>query len=281
MPPPDRMHYTLRRATELVRATPGRIGHIVHLQNSTEVLVVGDLHGHIPNFQSVMKAADLAHHPTRHLVLQELIHSKFRYPNGGDRSHQLVDLFSALRCQFPERVHYLPGNHELAQWTNRAVGKGDDEYNETFVKGAEAAYGPAGKDIYAAYCDLFRALPLAIRTPNAVFLSHSLPAARYLPTFDPSKFGAEKYDDAEYQPGGFVYGIVWGRDTSDRNVSDYLRKVDSDLLVSGHIPTDEGFLVPNSKQLIVDCSASPAAYVMFPTDRPLTLNELVQGVVVF
>ena len=281
MPPPDRMLTTLRRAIDSVKATPGRVGHLVHLQDCTDVLVAGDLHGHVPNFQVVLKAADLANHPTRHLVLQELIHSKFRYPNGGDRSHQLVDLFAALRCQFPGRVHYLPGNHELAQWTNRAVGKGDDEYNETFVKGAEAAYGAAGKEIYAAYCDLFRALPVGIRTPNAVFLSHSLPAGRHMTMFDAAKFAAETYDPVEFQPGGFVYSVVWGRDTSDRNVDDYLRKVDADLLVTGHIPTEEGFLVPNHKQLIVDCSASPASYVLFPTDRPLTLNELVGSVVVF
>jgi hypothetical protein len=46
-------------------------------------------------------------------------------------------------------------------------------------------------------------------------------------------------------------------------------------LVSGHIPTDTGFDTPNTKQLIVDCCDSPAAYVLFPADRPLTHAELV------
>lgn len=281
MPPPDRMLTTIRRATELVRMTPGRTGAVVRLQECTEVLVVGDLHGHIANFQAVLKAADLGNHPTRHLVLQEVIHSKFRYPNGGDKSHQLVDLFAALRCQYPTRVHLLPGNHELAQWTDRPVGKADETLNELFREGIDAAYGPASADIYKAYCDLFKALPLALRTPNRVFISHSLPAAKHLPDFDPARLERGWFMDIDYQPGGLVYSLVWGRDTSERNVSDFLTKVDADLLVSGHIPTDEGYLVPNSRQLIVDCSESPAAYVLIPTDKPLTQKELLEGLVVF
>jgi hypothetical protein len=281
MPPPDRMLNTLRRAIDHVRATPGRSGHLVRLPNCTEVLAAGDLHGHVGNFRVVLQAADLAAHPTRHLVLQEVIHGPFRYPAGGDKSHQLVDLFAALKCQFPDRVHLLPGNHELAQWTDRPVGKADEPLNDLFRRGVAEAYGPAGADIYRAYCDLFKALPLALRTPNRVFLCHSLVPGKNLETFDPLKLEYERYEDREFVPGGAVYGLLWGRDTSEKTAGEFLRAVDADLLVSGHIPTDTGYHVPNPRQLIVDCSQSPAAYVLFPADRPLTHAELVQGVVVF
>jgi hypothetical protein len=272
---------TLRRATEFAARTPGRTGHLVHLQDCGDVLVAGDLHGHIANFQVLLKAADLAHHPKRHLVLQEVVHSGFKYPTGGDKSHQLVDLFAALKCQFPTRVHLLPGNHELAQMTNRTIGKGDATQNEGFIAGVRTAYGEAWPDIYAAYLTLFRTLPVALRTPNAVFLSHTLIPARTLPKFSPVQLQQEKYTDADYSPGGVIYGLVWGRDTSQETADTFLRKVDSELLVTGHIPTDTGYEVPNTKQLIVDCSSSPAAYVLFPADRPITHAELVSGVVVF
>jgi len=157
MPPPDRLLNTLRRAIDLVRATPGRSGHLVRLRNCTEVLVAGDMHGHVPNFQAVWKLADLAARPTRHLVLQELIHGKFLYPSGGDKSHQLVDLFAAVKCQFPDRVHYLPGNHEMGQWTGRKILKGDADLNEVFRQGVLEAYGKAVMpDVYRAYLELFQ-----------------------------------------------------------------------------------------------------------------------------
>ena len=275
MPAPERMLTILRRATEFVQRTLGRHGHTIFLKDAKDVLVAGDLHGHLANFQTVMNAAALAANPKRHLVLQEVVHSPFRYPTGGDKSHQLLDLFAALKCQFPERVHLLPGNHEMAQMTGRPIGKGNESYNELFVEGIKAGYGTAWGEIHKAYMDMLKALPVAIRTPNRVFISHSLVPARNMATFDPAALQAETYEEKEYLPGGCVYGLLWGRDTSQENADEFLRKVDADLLVSGHIPTDTGFDAPNTKQLIVDCSDSPAAYVLFPADRPLTHAELV------
>lgn len=280
MPPPDRMLTTIRRAIDFVKRTPGRSGHLVRLQDCDDVLVAGDLHGHVPNFQAVLKAADLANRPRRHLVLQEVVHGPFRYPTGGDKSHQLLDLFAALKCQYPTRVHLLPGNHELGQFTDREIGKGNESLNDLFREGVKTAYGSAADEIYAAYCTLLWALPLALRTPNGVFVSHSLPSEKYQEAFDADRLEDEAYDEKDYEPGGLVYGLVWGRDTSEKTAAAFLAKVGCELLVTGHIPTDDGYSVPNPRQLIVDCSASPAAYVLVPADRPLTHADLVGGVVV-
>jgi hypothetical protein len=266
----------LRQAMTLVRATPGRRGHAVELQNCTEVLVAGDLHGHVGNFQVLLRLADLGNHPTRHFVVQEVIHGQYRYPSGGDKSHQLVDLFAALKCQFPKQVHYLPGNHEMAQWTARKVLKADEDLNALFEEGVRTAYGPQfGPEIYQTYLTLFQALPVALRAPNRVLVTHSLPAARVLALFDPSRLEAETYGDMDLQPGGSVHSLLWGRDTAQQTAVDFLRKMDADLLVSGHIASEKGFDVPNDRQVIVDCAESPAGYILFPADRPLTHGELV------
>ncbi len=276
MPAPNRMLTHLRQALSLVRATPGRRGHIVDLQNCTEVLVAGDLHGHVGHFQVMLKFADLANHPTRHFVLQELIHGKFRYPKGGDKSHQLVDLFAALKSQFPKQVHYIPGNHEMAQWTARPVLKADENLNAIFEEGVTEAYGAEfGPKIYETYLELFQSLPVALKAPNRVLVCHSLPAARVLPMFDPARLERDAYEADDLAPGGAVHGILWGRDTTRENVIGFLQKMEADLLVSGHVACEDGFAVPNDKQVIVDCAESPAGFVVFPTDRPLTHTELV------
>ncbi len=276
MPAPDRMLTHLRQAVALVRATPGRRGHTVRLENCTDVLVTGDLHGHVAHFQALLRVADLAAHPTRHFVMQEVIHGKHRYPKGGDKSHQLIDLFAALKCQFPKQVHYVPGNHELAQWTDRPVLKADENQNARFREGVTEAYGAAaGPQVYAAYLDLFRALPVALRAPNGVLISHSLPAARSLALFEPARLERDAYADEDLQPGGSVHSLLWGRDTSAESAANFLRKMGCDLLVSGHIACDAGFAVPNDRQVIVDCAETPAGFVLFPADRPLTHRELV------
>ncbi len=276
MPAPDRMLTVLRQGLTLVRATPGRRGHVVALQECNEILVVGDLHGNVGQFQTLLKIADLAGHPGRHLVLQEIIHGKFRYPTGGDKSHQLVDLFAALKSHYPKRVHCLPGNHELAQWTGRKVIKADEDLNALFEEGIASAYGvqfaPA---LYQAYVDLFQSLPMVLRAPNRVLISHSLPSAHVMPLFEPARLERESFEASDLDPGGSVYSLLWGRDTSRKNAADYLTKMNADLLVSGHIASDEGFSVPNDLQVILDCAESPGGYVLFPADRTLTHEELV------
>lgn len=275
MPSPQRMLTFLRQALALVRATPGRKGHTLDLANCTDVLVTGDLHGHVGHFQALLKTADLENHPQRHFVMQEAIHGKFRYPNGGDKSHQLVDLFAALKCQFPHRIHYIPGNHELAQWTARPVMKADENLNKLFEDGVRTGYGPeAGPEVYQTYLELFQTLPLALRAPNGVLICHSLPSARAMALFDPAKLEAERFDPADLEPGGTVHSLLWGRDTAPDTIADFLAKMGSDLLVSGHIASDTGYLLPNDRQVIVDCSESPAGYILFPADQPLTHAEL-------
>ena len=141
MPDPDRLLTTLRRALDAFRDTPGRCGRLVALDGAVEVLASGDLHGNVENFRRLLQKADLANHPGRHFVLQEVVHGPLRYPAGGDRSHQLLDLIAALKCQHPRQVHFLIGNHELAQLTDRLIAKDDVELNDLFIQGVRTAYG--------------------------------------------------------------------------------------------------------------------------------------------
>jgi hypothetical protein len=276
LPAPDRMLIHLRQAIALVRATPGRRGHTLQLPDCTEVLIAGDLHGHVSNLQVMLRDADLASHPRRHLILQELIHGRFRYPKGGDKSHQLVDLFAALKNQFPRQVHFIPGNHELAQWTNRPVIKADENLNALFQEGVTEAYGNEyGPRIYAAYLELFQALPVLVRTPNRVIISHSIPGNAASPGFNPAHIEADNYEPADLQPGGTIHALLWGRDKSAATAAAFLEKLDADHLVSGHIACETGFDVPNERQIIIDCAECPAGYLLIPTDRPLTHQELV------
>jgi len=278
MPDPERILTTLRRAMQCFRETPGRRGRVVALEGVTEVLVGGDLHGNVENFRRLLTKADLARNPQRHFVLQEVVHGPYHYPAGGDKSHQLLDLMAALKCQFPRQVHFLLGNHELAQYTRRRVSKGDLDLNEVFREGVGTAYGSRAPEVYAVYEELLALVPVALRTPNRVLLSHSLPPASRLEDFDPAVLERDGSTEVDVVPGGAVHSLVWGRDTRGETAAAFLAKMDADLLLSGHVPCDNGFDVPNDRQLILDSLGAPACYCLFPTDRPLTHAELVHHV---
>jgi hypothetical protein len=246
------------------------------LADAADVFVAGDLHGNVENFRSILQKSDLAKHPRRHLVLQELIHGPFRYPTGGDKSHQMLDLLAALKCQYADRVHMLLGNHELAQWQGQLVAKGDDDYNALFREGVTTAYAPFDEAVHAAYLELFAVLSLAVRTPNRVILCHSLPSAEKLKTFDPAALEQEEYADEDLRYGGSVHSLVWGRDVRPSTAQAFLRAVDADWLITGHIPCDRGHEVPNDRQIILDSMKSPACFCLFPADRPITQAELIR-----
>src|SRR5438105_7681383 len=275
MPDPTRLLRTLQQAIQAVRHTPGRKGRQVSLDETGEVMAVGDLHGNVENFRKVLQKAELQKHSGRHLVLQELIHGPHKYPAGGDKSHQLLDLFAALKCQFPRQVHMLLGNHELSQWTGQDIAKVESDLNALFREGVGTAYGAQAPNIYAAYLELFAVIPLAVRTPNRIFLCHSLPGASKLGEFDPGKLEWDVHEQDDLRPGGCIHTLVWGRDTREQTALAFLEKVDADLLITGHIPCGQGFEAPNSRQLILDALGTPACYCLFPTDRALTQQKLL------
>ncbi|MCS7045317.1 MAG: hypothetical protein NZO58_03065, partial [Gemmataceae bacterium] len=141
--------------------------------------------------------------------------------------------------------------------------------------GVATAYGPHAEAIYAAYLELFAVADLALRTDNRVFISHSYPSAKYLPRFDLAVLEGDDTPEEEIRLGGVIHSLVWSRDHSQANVEAFLAKVDADWIITGHIPCEQGFHVPNNRQLILDALGAPAGYCLFPGDRPLTHQELL------
>lgn len=269
---------TVRKAGALLRSTPGRAGSVVRAF-ADDLMVVGDLHGNIRAFKWVLAEAALDAHPNRHLVLQELIHEINK--NDDDRpdlSHRLVDVVCALKCQYPDRVHVILGNHELSELTGRVIGKDGRTLNARFRDGIRRSYGDAADEVYAAYQKLFSDMPLAVRTPNRVFCCHTLPDGDWLDDLDLSVLEAENWPEEAMKRRGTVYAMTWGRDTSPETADRFAAMVDADLFVTGHQPCDEGFRQANHRTLIVDGTDPYPTFCRFPARSPVGIDDLVSSV---
>ena len=75
--------------------------------------------------------AALDRNPGRHLVLQELIHGKpsIRKTRAIARTSSWT-WSAALKCQYPDRVHLILGNHELSELTGRIIAKDGKTLND-------------------------------------------------------------------------------------------------------------------------------------------------------
>lgn len=280
MPDPVKLISTIKQAAEHLRNQKGRTGKFIELEDVSDILIAGDLHGHLSNFKEILKHANLKENPKRHVVLQELVHGPFRYANnGGELSHRLVDVVCAFICQYPGRVHYLMGNHELAQWTRREIAKNHESLNVLFETGVATSYPDHVEQILACYDELFQSLPVAIRLPNRIFLSHSLPGAIRLRDWALDELKKESFSDDDYKLGGPVHAVVWGRDTTEATAMEYLKLVDADLLISGHIPSEFGYDTPNPIQIILDGKDEGAQVLLFDANTKVTQSELLQKLI--
>jgi hypothetical protein len=265
-------------ATKANLATRGRRGSIVHLgpEDADEVLVLGDLHGNRANFNRTMRFADLAAHPRRHLVLQEVVHGGPTYEGGGCMSHMLLEDVAKLKGQYPERVHFLLSNHELSECTQLSLSKGGVSQNQAFAVGLEIAYGPASERVAELYREFILSCPLGVRLKTGVFISHTLPDKPSSKTFDP-KVLTRELTPADVQVGGSAHAMVWGREHHPEFVGKFAKLLKCSVLVHGHEPTPAGYQTPNEFQIVLDASGSECWCVVIPMDRVVTQKELVDG----
>ncbi len=231
------------QAAETNLHTPGRQGNIIVITKelADEVMVTGDLHGHRRNFNLINQIADLDNHPRRHLVLQELCHGGPTYvESSGCMSHTILEDTALLKTRYPQRVHVILGNHELAELTDFPIQKNKQLLNLLFRMGLQQMYGPATEKIRAAYLPFLQSCPLAVRLPHGVFVSHSIPE-----NCDTQPFDAGIFDRAinytEFFENSGIFQLVWGRDFRRENARAFAKLIGARILINGHEPCPEGF----------------------------------------
>jgi hypothetical protein len=261
------------------RRTPGRRGCVVELTTelAAEAMVTGDIHGHRPNFNRILRAAALDEHPRRHLILQEVCHGGPAYSQGGCMSHGLLEDVADLKVCYPQRVHFLLGNHELAELTDFAIQKNRQLLNLQFRMGLQQMYGAAAERVQAAAMQFLWSCPLVVRLPHGVFISHSLPDGADRKPFDPSVLQREPADE-DCREQSDVFRLLWGRDYRRQNARAFCAQVGARVLVTGHEPCPEGCVAPNDCQVILDCCGDTAAYVILPVGAELDQAEIMRRV---
>jgi hypothetical protein len=276
----QQIHDTYQKAAEANWETPARQGNVVELLpgEADEVMITGDLHGNRRNFNLIRRIAALDKHPKRHLVLQEVCHGGPTYAaNGGCMSHTMLEDVAKWKADFPARVHFLLGNHELSEMIDYPIQKNHQMLNLMFRLGMQETFGPATERIREAMIAFIHSCPLAVRLPGGVFVSHSIPEQCDVQRFDLSIL-ARKIDAVEYYDRGPVFDLVWGRDYRQENADAFAQLVGANVLINGHEPCNDGFSTPNTTQIILDCGGDKASYVVLSTDRPWSKDDIVERI---
>ncbi|MCP4593591.1 MAG: hypothetical protein GY842_22880 [bacterium] len=268
---------TYRQAARENREDPLLRGSLLAFPNYGQVVMTGDLHGHQRNLQRLETYCDLERAGARHVILHELIHEDLSLSTGFDQSHELLLTSARWKCAFPEQVHFLLGNHELAQITGREISKAGRILTTDFACGVVQAYGPEdGREVLASILEFLCSFPLAARTANRVFLSHSLPGSRDIAAFDPTVL-ERPLTQADLVEGGSAYVLAWGRRHNPEMLARLAEVLDVDLFVCGHQPQETGYHVVDGRLLIIASDHNHGVFVPLELGKPVCMDDLLSA----
>lgn len=257
---------------------PLRRGSLLEFPNYGQLVMTGDLHGHRRNFERLVRHCDLEHAGARHVILHELVHIDVDANGGRDDSHFVLLEAARWKTQYPDQVHFLQSNHELAQLNRHEITKNGRVVTLDFSRDVAATYG-SGADRVLEAIDLYLAsLPLAGRTANRVFLSHSLPTPTELPMFDPQVVTRVPTREELAVAHGSVYLLVWGRYQTEHELAALARIYDVDCFICGHQPQEGGYDVLHNRMVILASDHNHGVFLPIELSKPATIDSLVRGI---
>lgn len=265
----------LLEAARLNHEDPNRRASLLTFGSAGQLVMTGDLHGHLRNFDKLQRFCALERSPGRVVVLHELIHMEPESLGAPDTSIDLLVRAAHWKCDFPDNVFFLQSNHELSQLLQHEITKGGRHVLADFERGVESRFGPAAKDVLSAVKSYIASLPLAARLANGIFLSHSLPDALSIPRFDVSVFDREP-TLLDLCPGGSAYALVWGRFHSPLLIDLLAQLLGVEAFVVGHTPQEEGF-ERLGRLLIVASDHNHGMFLPIDLSRRYTAEELEAG----
>ena len=269
---------TLRQAAALNRESELLCGSVLEFPNYGQVVMTGDLHGHRRNFTKLQRFCCLAHTPARHVIIHELIHEEAVTYDDVDSSYELLIDTARWKCEHPDQVHFLMGNHELAQLTGHEIAKNGRIVTYEYERAVHAAYPEQGREVLLAMAEFMRSFALAGRTATGIFLSHSLPGPRELPAFDPTVFSRTPTDE-DLTDFGSAYLLVWGRYQTEKELIAFSGMVGAEWFICGHQPQEEGYGVLHDRMIILASDHNHGVFLPIDLSKtPKSIADLTRRI---
>ena len=255
-----------------------RRDNVIFLPAVDNVIIAGDLHGHRRNFERILTYADLYNNHSRHLILQEIIHGGPQDSEGGCLSYQLLFDVVRYKLDFPNRVHIIMGNHDIAFINNKKVMRNGKEMNRSMRSALDREFGQNSPNVKVAIKQFLFSQPLAVKCDNRIWLSHSLPSDRYLGKFDQKVLYRQlKNEDVARQ--GSAYLLSWGRKHSQSLLNSLAKLFDIDTFVLGHQPQEQGWSQAGDNLIIVASDHNHGCLLPIDLAKSYTIEELISSIV--
>lgn len=276
----------LRAGAEANLSAACRKGSIDVISAPGRLIATGDLHDNPVHLAKLTALAGLdesnggATDVSTHLLLHEIIHSD-RLFNGMDFSFRALTKVAALKAAFPERVHVLLANHELAQVVGAGIIKDGVKVVEAFNLGVEYVFGDDAPAVTEAIGVFIKSMPLALRchcgpvgeSHHDILCAHSLPAPALMSRFDATVLSRD-LTEADYEPRqGAAHLMVWGRGYDAEQIEDLVERWGVNMFILGHEKAENGakFIPPCA--LVLNSDHERGVYLPIDLEHPPKAEE--------
>jgi Calcineurin-like phosphoesterase len=266
------------KAAESNFSAVSRKGNIIELTGSGKVIVTGDLHGHRRNFEKICSYADLENNPDTYLVFQEILHGGQVDKQGGCKSFEVFFDVLRFKLRFPEQVHLIMGNHDTAIITNSKVLKNGKEMNEAMKDAIRRSYDKDHLQVLDALKEYLLSQPLAIKTANGVWISHSLPGDKFIKDFDTAVFD-KRLEIKDVERPNSVYLLTWGRRHSEEALEMLRQTLGVGSFILGHQTQEKGFLRAGKNLIILISEHNHGSFIKFDLAENYSTDELMNCIV--
>jgi len=252
--------------------------NLIVLPQAGDVVVAGDIHGHRRNFERIVSYANLEENPDRHLILQEIIHGGPEDEKGGCLSFEVLADAVKLKVNYPDRVHFVLANHDTAFINNSDVMKNGKEMNTAMRAAMQRRFGKDVQRLESAIERFLFSQPLAVRCPNRIWISHSLPSDRMVEKFDFTIFDRTLKISDIVKPNS-AYLLTWGRGQSSEGIRFLAQKLDVDLFILGHQVQETGWMSNDENLVIVDSQHNHGHLLCIDLTARYTVKKLVDSLI--
>ncbi|MCP4376124.1 MAG: hypothetical protein GY794_08135 [bacterium] len=264
-----------RQAADLNRNDERRKGNVLHIAAPCRIVSSGDIHGYRSAFTRITSYAKLNADPESYLVFQEILHCQPDEKTGHDRSVELLMRAARLKIERPKQVLFVMGNHDVAQVTGSEISKYGHGVCKAFVKGLQFAFEDNANDVAEALQEFFMSLPLAVRCPNGVLISHSLPSPAKLNETS-TEILTRPITPEDMQRGGAAYNWVWGRGQSEEQLETMANQLGVEFFLLAHQHNEAGYDILSPRGAVVLSDHSAGYLVEFRDDQKVDADSLMQ-----
>ena len=269
-----------RQSLQVNYNQPLRKGNVVELPASGRVVLTGDTHGHRRNFERAVSLADLDNNPDTHVIFQEILHGGIEDEHQGCLSFELF--FDVLRYQlkYPKQVHLIMGNHDTAIINDAKVLKAGREMNHALKSAMQRQYKEGFGEVYAELKFCLLSQPIAVKAPNGIWMSHSLPSDCNVKDFDTNVL-TSRLTPADLLRAKPAYCLTWGRKHSQQALDELAEILGADIFILGHQPQETGWTQAGKNLIILASDHNHGCMITFDLDKTYSVQELTDRIIPF